>query len=63
MFVPDETIECLDDVPGTMLVKGVYTVDRASRDFVFLKEIPGGWATRRFISVSQPKTFSLDQIE
>jgi hypothetical protein len=63
MFVPDEIIECVSEVPGTLLLKGLYTVVSCSKDFVYLKEIDGGWMASRFVSVgARSISFNLNEI-
>lgn len=62
MFAPNQQIECIDEIPGTMLLKGIYTVASANNDFVYLKEIEGGWMAKRFTAVRFEPAFSLDEI-
>jgi hypothetical protein len=59
MFRPGDRIRCVNEVPGTLLVKGVYTVERFNGGFVFLCELIGGWYADRFVPI---RCFMLDEL-
>lgn len=54
-FNAGDKVKCIDDCPGTILVKGVYTIDFVEQlgmhQFLHLVEIKGGWLSDRFIKI------------
>ena len=52
IFKSGDRVECIEECPGTKLVKGMYTVNFVDSyqmgDFLNLVEIQGGWEAKRF---------------
>ena len=52
-FKHGDKVLCVRGCPGTLLVRGVYTIDfimeHYGEDFIHLVEILGRWAANRFI--------------